>query len=93
MNQSRHVHDGALYRLYHTPAGRFLLKLLTAPPLSRCAGAFLDTSASARLIAPFVARAGIDPTEYEQGPFRSFNDFFTAVWLRAPVRSTLIPAA
>ena len=66
-----------LYRLYHTPAGRSVLKILTAPPLSNAAGAFLDTRCSAGLIGPFVARTGIDRSDYEQRPFRSFNDFFT----------------
>ena len=77
MKQSQRHRGGALYGLYHTPAGRILLKALTAPPLSRCVGAFLDTPASARLIAPFVKRAGIDLSDYERRPFRSFNDFFT----------------
>lgn len=77
MKQPAHNRGGALYGLYRSPAGRTLLKLLTAPPLSRCAGALLDTSASALLIAPFVAHTGIDLSEYERRPFRSFNDFFT----------------
>lgn len=66
-----------LYRLYHSPAGRSLLKILTAPPLSRAAGAFLDTRASVCLIRPFVSHANICLSDYEQRSFHSFNDFFT----------------
>ncbi len=63
--------------LYGTPVGRACLKLLTAPPLSRAAGKFLDTPASKCLIAPFVKRAKIDLSEYECDSFASFNDCFT----------------
>ena len=67
----------ALYKLYHTAAGRMVLKPLTAPAVSRLAGAFLDTRLSTRLISPFLARTGIDMSDYEQRAFCSFNDFFT----------------
>lgn len=66
-----------LYSLYNQPAGRCLLKALTAPALSRFAGRFLDTSASKVLIDPFVKHNGIDLSDYESGPFPSFNAFFT----------------
>lgn len=69
--------SSGLYRLYHSPAGRSFLKILTAPPLSRAAGAFLDTRASVCLIPPFVSHAGICLSDYEQRSFHSFNDFFT----------------
>ncbi len=66
-----------LYKLYNQPAGRCILKVLTAPALSRLAGRFLDTSASTVLIDPFVKSNGIDLSVYESGPFASFNAFFT----------------
>ena len=66
-----------LYKLYNQPAGRCILKVLTAPALSRLAGRFLDTSASTVLIDPFVKSNAIDLSDYESGPFASFNAFFT----------------
>lgn len=66
-----------LKRLYGTSCGRFLLKLLTAPFLSRTAGAFMDSRPSKLLIKPFIRRSGIDMSQFEQRDFRSYNDFFT----------------
>ena len=66
-----------LKRLYGTAAGRFLLKLLTAPFLSRIAGSFMDSRPSKLLIKPFIRRSGIDMSQFEQRDFRSYNDFFT----------------
>ena len=66
-----------LYKLYNKPAGRCLLKALTAPALSRFVGKFMDSSWSTCLIDPFVSRNGIDLSDYESGPFPSFNAFFT----------------
>lgn len=63
--------------LYKTAPGRVCLKLLTRPGLSRLAGRFLDSPASAFLIKPFVKRAGIDLSEYESDNFRCFNDCFS----------------
>ena len=66
-----------LSRLYGSSAGRMLLKLLTAPTLSRAAGAFMDSRLSKPLIKPFIRRSGIDMSQFEQRDFRSYNDFFT----------------
>ena len=63
--------------LYHTVPGRLLLKPLTARPLSKIAGAYLDREASKWLIRPFVKKAGIDLNEYESADFHSFNDCFS----------------
>ena len=63
--------------LYGTVGGRILLGLLTAPVLSKIAGAFMDSPASKPLIKPFIRRSGIDMSEYEERRFRSYNDFFT----------------
>ena len=40
--------------LYNTVPGRFLLKPLTGPRLSRICGHFLDSELSSFLIQPFV---------------------------------------
>ena len=67
----------ALSFLYRTAAGRFLLKGLTAPPVSRLAGRYLDSHLSRIHIAGFVRRYGMDLTGCEKQSFSSFNDFFT----------------
>lgn len=67
----------ALELLYHTTGGNIALKGLTAPLISKVAGRFCDSFLSANLIPEFIAKAGIDLTEYESGSFRTFNEFFT----------------
>ena len=68
-----------LKKLYGNVFGRVLLRTLTAPAVSRAAGAFMDSGASSFLIKPFIKRSGIDTSEYVMYPFRSYNDFFTRV--------------
>ncbi len=63
--------------LYHTLPGRFLLKGLTMPQLSKACGRFLDEEASAFLIPLFVKKTGIDVSEYDTENIHSFNDFFS----------------
>lgn len=63
--------------LYHTLPGRFLLKGLTMPQLSKACGRFLDEEASAFLIPLFVKKTGIDVSEYDTKNIHSFNDFFS----------------
>ncbi len=63
--------------LYRTIPGRFLLKLLTARPLSAAAGAFMDSALSKPLIGPFLKKNGIRIEDYEEKRYRSFNDCFT----------------
>lgn len=74
---SKGSQDRLLEILYNNPAGKFLLKGLTAPVVSKAAGAFYDSALSRRLILPFIKTAGIDMSEYESCSFRSFNEFFT----------------
>ena len=69
--------DLTLRFLYRTVPGRFLLKGLVRPGLSRAAGRFLSSRASRLLIGPFVRKNGIDLSGCERTDFRSFNDFFT----------------
>lgn len=63
--------------LYKTVLGRFFLKGLTAPALSRLAGHWLDSHFSRHLIPSFAKKNGIDLTACEKTEFYSFNDFFT----------------
>jgi len=66
-----------LKKLYGNVFGRVLLKTLTAPAISKAAGAFMDSKASKLLIKPFIKRSGIDTSQYIMRDFRSYNDFFT----------------
>ena len=63
--------------LYDTTGGRMFLGILTAPLLSKIAGAFMDSRFSKPLIKPFIKRSGIDMSQFEEREFRSYNDFFT----------------
>lgn len=62
--------------LYHTAFGRFILKLLTRPFVSRIAGFFLDSFISRPYIKKFIRENGIDMSLYEDRKYKSFNDFF-----------------
>lgn len=68
----------ALNILYRTVPGRAVLKLLVRPGVSKAAGAFLSSRASAWIVPVFVRRNWIDlhDVEIPQGGFSSFNAFF-----------------
>ena len=78
--------------LYGTAPGRAVLKLLIRPGLSRLAGRYLDSPLSKWLIKPFARRNGLDLTEYERGPFASFNAFFIRRKLEEYLRPDMDPA-
>lgn len=65
--------------LYQTVPGRLLLKLLVHPAVSRAAGAFLSSRASAPLVPYYIRRHRIDMSDIAvpDGGFSSFNAFFT----------------
>ncbi len=63
--------------LYDTVPGRFLLKPLTSPQLSRICGRFLDSEWSSFLIKLFVKKNAIQLSDYETTDIKSFNDFFS----------------
>ena len=63
--------------LYGNVFGRMLLKPLTAPWISRLAGAFLSTKASCVLIRPFIRNNHIDMTQFEPVKYKSYNEFFS----------------
>jgi phosphatidylserine decarboxylase len=66
-----------LAKLYGTIPGRMLLKLLTAPTVSRTVGAFMNSSLSKPLIRRFIKSSGIDTSQYIMTGIHSYNDFFT----------------
>lgn len=69
---------GKFLRLcYHSALGKPLLWLSTRRTVSKIAGAYLDSRLSKPLIKGYAERNNIDLSQYEQGPFSSFNAFFT----------------
>lgn len=63
--------------LYNTVAGRVVLKVLTAPVLSKICGAYLSCSLSKPFIKPFLKNNNIDTSEYFCDDFKCFNDCFS----------------
>ncbi len=63
--------------LYNTLFGRGLLRIVRSRPVSRAAGCFMNSRLSKPLIGRFIRRNGIDMSDYENGTYRCFNDFFT----------------
>lgn len=64
--------------LYGTGHGRWMAdNLLTRRWFSRVVGAYQSSRLSRARIAAFVREFGVPMHEYEAGPFRSFNEFFT----------------
>lgn len=63
--------------LYGTMPGRFMLRPLVHPAVSRKAGKFLDSRFSRWLVPLFIKKHHIDMKEYEGREYTSFNDFFT----------------
>ena len=76
----------ALRFLYGHAAGRALLKVLTARPVSQAAGRFMDSPLSGPLIRPFIRKTGIRMADYLSLPYSCFNDFFCR-----PIRKELRP--
>ena len=68
--------DRILSFLYGTAVGRILLKPLICPWVSRMAGSFLSSPLSRFLIKPFIRSNDLDMTQFEPGPYRTYNDFF-----------------
>lgn len=72
-----HNHQSGLFRfLYDSSAGGFLLHGVVHPLPSKFVGAFLSSGASKILIPSFIRRNDIDVSEFEAGPYDSFNSFF-----------------
>lgn len=66
-----------LSKLYDTFGGRFMLKFLVIPTVSRTAGVFMDSPLSIPLIKKFIKKHNLDTSDYVMKRFRSYNDFFT----------------
>lgn len=62
--------------LYRTLPGRLILKVATKRFVSRLGGAYLDSRLSRGMIRRFIRKNGLDMSDYEPGPYRSFNEFF-----------------
>lgn len=71
--------DMLLNKLYTSNFGRYTLKLLTLPSLSRLMGKLLNSKLSCLLINPFIRYSKIDMDDYKKGYFESYNQFFTRV--------------
>lgn len=69
--------EKALDFLYGTAIGRIILKPLTAPAISKIAGAFLSTKLSCFLIKPFIKSNNIDMSQYKKEKYGSYNEFFS----------------
>lgn len=69
--------DKLLGLLYGHALGRALLRPLVSPVVSKVAGAFLSSGLSRCLIQPFIRQNGIDMSQYEPVPYRSYNEFFS----------------
>lgn len=67
----------SLHRLYRTRSGRFVLRALVRPRVSRAAGRILSSRMSRRYIPRFAYKNRIDLSEAEKREYASFNDFFT----------------
>ena len=62
---------------YHCALGKPILWLSTRRVFSKIAGAYLDSRLSRPLVKGYANRNHIDLSQYESGPFPSFNAFFT----------------
>lgn len=69
--------EKALSFLYGTVLGRLILKPLTAPCISKIAGAFLSTKLSCFLIKPFIKSNNIDMSQFKPVKYQSYNEFFS----------------
>jgi len=65
------------HRLYHSFCGRCLLKILTAPAISKMAGAFMNSGLSKPYINKFIKVNNIDMSDFKTENWSCFNEFFT----------------
>lgn len=75
--ESENGQDRLLKLLYETAAGRFVLKILVSPAISKAGGVFLSLPLSKFIIKPFIRKNSIDMSRYENREYKSYNDFFT----------------
>ncbi|MFR3141572.1 MAG: hypothetical protein ACLTPC_16860 [Lacrimispora saccharolytica] len=77
IKEQNSAQDRLLEWLYGHCVGRLLLRPLISPAVSKLGGKILSSRPSSLLIRPFVRASGMDLSDYEQGPFDSYNDFFS----------------
>ena len=63
--------------LYQTKLGRFFLKILVHPWISKVAGIFLSSRFSRVIVPVFIERNQVDMTGYKKQKYQSFNEFFS----------------
>ncbi len=69
--------DRTLSWLYRSVLGRFLLKLITKPGISKLVGKFLSSKASRIFIKSFIRKHSIDMSQFEAIEYGSYNAFFS----------------
>ena len=62
--------------LYTSVPGKMLLPLLTRPFITRLGGVVMNSAPSRLAIKGFIRNNNIDMSQFEERPFRSYNDFF-----------------
>lgn len=70
------VQDKFLKALYANIVGRFLVKILINPSVSKLGGSFLNSKYSKKLIKPFIKSNHIDLSLFEDQDYKSYNEFF-----------------
>ena len=75
--EEKSIQEAFLRRLYKSVGGRWVLKILISPVISKWLGIFLDTGISKVLIAPFINWNTLDMKPYVERNYHSYNDFFT----------------
>ena len=63
--------------LYNTAFGRFILKLLIRPTISKIAGKFLSSFLSRPMVSRFIKKNNVDMSAFSEQKYKSFNAFFT----------------
>ena len=69
--------EDTIKKLYGSKFGRFLLKIITKPFISKIGGFFLNRRISTLGIKSFINNNHINMKEYENKKYKSYNDFFT----------------
>lgn len=69
--------DKFLDYVYSNIPGRAVMKIMSAPKISRMAGGFLNTWPSTFFIGPFIRKNHIPMGDYERRKYKSYNEFFT----------------
>lgn len=69
--------DVFLEKMFSCAPGRLLMKILSAPFISKAAGLFMSGRASTLLIDNFIKKNNISMKDYIPTVYASYNDFFT----------------